>query len=127
MLAMVYIPVRNGVIATGSSRWLLTLSLVMLVLNAGANYVLGFGISLGGMTITGMETSGIALASTIVDSMLFAGFVWLFHRSGLRLSVIPVDALTASRWPVVRRRLAPAIAIGIPIGIVFFFVDSTLF
>ena len=127
MLAMVYIPVRNGVIATGSSRWFLTLSLVMLVLNAGANYVLGFGISLGGMTITGMETSGIALASTIVDSMLFAGFVWLFHRSGLRLSVIPVDALTASRWPVVRRRLAPVIAIGIPIGIVFFFVDSTLF
>ena len=74
-----------------------------------------------------MGTSGIALASTIVDSMLFAGFVWLLHRSGLRLSGIPVDALTASRWPVVRRRLAPAIAIGIPIGIVFFFVDSTLF
>ena len=62
MLAMVYIPVRNGVIATGSSRWFLTLSLVTLVLNAGASYVLGFGISLGGLTITGMGTSGIALA-----------------------------------------------------------------
>jgi len=43
MLAMIYIPVRNGVIATGSSRWFLTLSLVTLVLNAGASYVLGFG------------------------------------------------------------------------------------
>jgi len=126
MLAMIYIPVRNGLIATGSSRWFLTLSLVTLVLNAGASYVLGFGISLGGLTITGMGTSGIALASTIVDSMLFAGFVWLLHRSGFRLSAIPVDALTARRWPVVRRQLAPAMAIGIPIGIVFF-VDSTLF
>ena len=126
MLAMVYIPVRNGVIATGSSRWFLTLSLVTLVLNAGASYVLGFGISLGGLTITGMGTSGIALASTIVDSMLFAGFVWLLRRSGFRLSGIPVDALTARRWPVVLRQLAPAMAIGIPIGIVFF-VDSTLF
>ena len=75
MLAMVYIPVRNGVIATSSSRWFLTLSLVTLVLNAGASYVLGFGISFGRLTITGMGTSGIALASTIVDSMLFAGFV----------------------------------------------------
>ena len=126
MLAMVYIPVRNGVIATGSSRWFLTLSLVTLVLNAGASYVLGFGISLGGLTITGMGTSGIALASTIVDSMLFAGFVWLLRRSGFRLSGIPVDAFTARHWPVVRRQLAPAMAIGIPIGIVFF-VDSTLF
>ena len=126
MLAMVYIPVRNGVIATGSSRWFLTLSLVTLVLNAGVSYVLGFGISFGGLTITGMDTSGIALAPTIVDSMLFAGFVWLLHRSGFRLSGIPVDALTARRWPVVRRQLAPAMAIGIPIGIVFF-VDSTLF
>ena len=126
MLAMIYIPVRNGVIATGSSRWFLTLSLVTLVLNAGVSYLLGFGISLGGLTIPGMGTSGIALASTIVDSMLFAGFVWLLHRSGFRLSGIPVDALTTRRWPVVRRQLAPAMAIGIPIGIVFF-VDSTLF
>ena len=124
MLAMVYIPVRNGVIATGSSRWFLTLSLVMLILNAGTSYVLGFGISLGGLTITGMGTSGIALASTIVDSMLFAGFVWLLHHSGFRLTGILVDALTASRWPVVRCQLSPAMAIGIPIGIVFF-VDST--
>ena len=97
-----------------------------LVLNAGVSYVLGFGISLSGLTITGMGTSGIALASTIVDSMLFAGFVWLLHRSGFRLSCTPVDTLTARRWPVVRRQLAPAIAIGIPIGIVLF-VDSTLF
>ena len=101
MLAMVYIPVRNGVIATGSSRCFLTLSLVMLVLNAGANYVLGFGISLRRLTTTGMGTSSIALASTIVDSTLFAGFVWLLHRSGFRLSGRLVDALTARRWPVV--------------------------
>ncbi len=126
MLAMIYIPVRNGVIATGSSRWFLTLSLVTLVLNAGVSYLLGFGISLGGLTITGMGTSGIALASTIVDSMLFGGFVWLLHRSGFRLSGIPVDALAGRRWPVVRGQLAPIMGIGIPIGIVFF-VDSTLF
>ena len=62
MLAMVYIPVRNGVITTGSSRWFLTLSLMTLVLNAVVSYVLGFGFSLGGLTITGMGTSGIALA-----------------------------------------------------------------
>ena len=126
MLAMIYIPVRNGVIATGSSRWFMTLSLVTLVLNAGVSYVLGFGISLGGLRIAGMGTSGIALASTIVDSMLFAGFVWLLMRSGFRLSGIPTDALSGRRWPMVRRQLAPAMAIGIPIGIVFF-VDSTLF
>ena len=126
MLAMIYIPVRNGVIATGSSRWFLTLSLVTLVLNAGVSYLLGFGISIGGLTITGMGTSGIALASTIVDSMLFGGFVWLLHRSGFRLSGTPVNALTARRWPVVRGQLAPIMGIGIPIGIVFF-VDSTLF
>jgi len=126
MLAMIYIPVRNGVIATGSSRWFLTLSLVTLVLNAGVSYLLGFGISIGGLTITGMGSSGIALASTIVDSMLFGGFVWLLHRSGFRLSGTPVNALTARRWPVVRGQLAPIMGIGIPIGIVFF-VDSTLF
>ncbi len=126
MLAMIYIPVRNGVIATGSSRWFLTLSLVTLVLNAGVSYLLGFGISIGGLTITGMGTSGIALASTIVDSMLFGGFVWLLHRSGFRLSGIPVDALAGRRWPVVRGQLAPIMGIGIPIGIVFF-VDPTLF
>ena len=126
MLAMIYIPVRNGVIATGSSRWFLTLSLVTLVLNAGVSYLLGFGISLGGLTITGMGTAGIALASTIVDSMLFGGFVWLLHRSGFRLSGIPVDALARRRWPAVRGQLAPIMGIGIPIGIVFF-VDSTLF
>ncbi|GIS12867.1 MAG: hypothetical protein CM15mP115_20180 [Alphaproteobacteria bacterium] len=91
-----------------------------------SSYVLGFGISLGGLTITGMGTSGIALASTIVDSMLFAGFVWLLNRSGFRLSGIPVDALTARRRPMMRRQLSPATVIGIPIGIVFF-VDSTLF
>ena len=126
MLAMIYIPVRNGVIATGSSRWFLTLSLVTLVLNAGVSYLLGFGISLGELTITGMGTSGIALASTIVDSMLFGGFVWLLHRSGFRLSGIPVDALAGRRWPAVRGQLAPIMGIGIPIGIVFF-VDTTLF
>ena len=126
MLAMIYIPVRNGVIATGSSRWFMTFSLTTLVLNAAASYVLGFGVSLGDLTITGMGTSGIALASTIVDSMLFAGFVWLLFRSGFRLSGIPSDALSGRRWPAVRSQLAPAMAIGIPIGIVFF-VDSTLF
>ena len=126
MLAMIYIPVRNGVIATGSSRWFLTLSLATLVLNAGFSYVLGFGISLGELRMYGMGTSGIALASTIVDSMLFAGFVWLLHRSGFRLSGIPVDGPSGRRWPMVRGQLAPAMAIGVPIGIVFF-VDSTLF
>ena len=45
---MIYIPVRNGVIATGSSRWFMTLSLVTLVLNAGVSYVLGFGITSAG-------------------------------------------------------------------------------
>ena len=44
MLAMVYIPVRNGVIAAGSSRWFLTLSPVTLSLNAGTSHVLCFGI-----------------------------------------------------------------------------------
>ena len=126
MVAMVYIPVRNGIIATGSSRWFMTISLATLVLNAAVSYILGFGISLGGLTISGMGTSGIALASTLVDSMLFAGFVLLLLRSGFRLTSIPIDRLTGRRWPMIRRQLAPAMAIGIPIGIVFF-VDSTLF
>ena len=126
MLGMVYIPVRNAIIATGSSRWFMTLSLTTLVLNAAFSYLLGFGFDFGGLTFTGMGTSGIALASTIVDSMLFCGLLLLLHRSGFRLSAIPVDAASGRRWPMVRNQLAPALAIGIPIGIVFF-VDSTLF
>ena len=126
MLAMVYIAVRNGIIATGSSKWFMTLSLATLVLNAAFNYVLGFGLSMGQIQIAGMGTSGIALASSLVDTMLFFGFVWLLFRSGFRLSHIPVDRATGLRWTAVRSQLAPALAVGIPIGIVFF-VDSTLF
>ena len=75
MLAMIYIAVRNGIIATGNSRWFMTLSVATLALNAAFNYILGFGIRLGPVDIPGMGTSGIALASSLVDSMLFFGFV----------------------------------------------------
>ena len=100
MLAMVYIPVRNCVIATATSRWLLTLSLVTLVLNAGVSYVLGFGSSLSWLTITGMGTSGIALASTIVDSMLFAGFVCLPYRIGVDSTLFSSALMLAGRHVV---------------------------
>jgi len=126
MLAMIYIAVRNGIIATGNSRWFMTLSLATLALNAAFNYILGFGIRLGPVDIPGMGTSGIALASSLVDSMLFFGFVWLLYRSGFRPSHVPRDAETGRRWHVIRGQLGPVLTIGIPVGIVFF-VDTTLF
>ena len=126
MLAMIYIPVRNAIIATGNSQWFMTLSLATLILNAAFNYMLGFGVTLGAVRISGMGTSGIALASTIVDSMLFLGFVGLLIRSGYRLSHLPPEAAAGRLWPAIRPHLTPILAVGIPIGVVFF-VDTTLF
>ena len=43
MLAMIYIAVRNGIIATGNSRWFMTLSLATLALNAAGVFEVAGG------------------------------------------------------------------------------------
>ena len=123
-LSVIYIAVRNAVIATSSSHGFVTLSVVMLVLNAAFNYLLGFGFSVGDFTFAGMGISGIGLASTLVEVVLFAGFLVLLHKSGFRLS-----DLGAGNWQRVKaslRQLRESLVIGLPIGVVFF-VNSTLF
>ena len=121
---MIYIAVRNAVIATSSSHGFVTLSVVMLVLNAAFNYLLGFGFSVGDFTFAGMGISGIGLASTLIEVALFAGFLVLLHKSGFRLS-----DLGAGNWQRIKaslRQLRKSLVIGLPIGVVFF-VNSTLF
>ena len=121
---MIYIAVRNAVIATSSSHGFVTLSVVMLVLNAAFNYLLGFGFSVGDFTFAGMGISGIGLASTLIEVALFAGFLVLLHKSGFRLS-----DLGAGNWQRIKaslRQLRESLVIGLPIGVVFF-VNSTLF
>ena len=123
-LSMIYIALRNAVIATSSSHGFITLSLVALVLNAIFNYLLGFGFSVGGFTFTGMGISGIGLASSIIEVVLFTGFVALLQKSGFRLS-----DLGASGWQRIKaalQQLRESLVIGLPIGVVFF-VNSTLF
>ena len=125
MLSMLYIAVRNAVIATGNSRGFMTLSLVALGLNAVLNYLLGFGFSLGDLTFSGMGISGIGLASSLGDCVLFAGFVHLLFRNGFHHRHFPIGG-PVEAWRNLVPYLAPTLAIGIPVGIVFF-IDSTLF
>jgi len=125
MLSMLYIAVRNAVIATGNSRGFVTLSFIALGLNAVLNYLLGFGFSLGGFTFDGMGISGIGLASSLGDCILFGGFVYLLVRNGFHPRHFPISSF-ATGWRALRPYLTPTLAIGIPVGIVFF-IDTTLF
>ena len=125
MLSMLYIAVRNAVIATGNSRGFMTLSFVALGLNAVLNYLLGFGFSLDGFTFDGMGISGIGLASSLGDCVLFSGFVYLLVRNGFHPRHFPMRGIGAV-FRALRPYLAPTMAIGIPVGIVFF-IDTTLF
>ena len=125
MLSMLYIAVRNAVIATGNSRGFMTLSLVALGLNAVLNYLLGFGFKIGDIAFEGMGISGIGLASSLGDCILFAGFVNLLFRNGFHPRHFPIDGHGAT-WRTLKPYLAPTLAIGIPVGVVFF-IDTTLF
>ncbi len=113
-----YIVTRNAVIATGSSRGFMTLSLVALVLNAVANYVLGFGVNGAGISISGMGIAGIGLSSSIVELLLAGGFWLLLRRTGFRFRL--------PRWPELRPEMWQLTLLGLPIGMIFF-VDTTLF
>lgn len=124
-LSMLYIVVRNAVIATGNSRGFMTLSFIALGLNAVLNYLLSFGFDLGGLAFDGMGISGIGLASSLGDCVLFSGFVYLLFRNGFHLRHFPVDGVVDA-WRTLRPYLRPTLAIGIPVGIVFF-IDTTLF
>jgi len=123
-LSVIYIALRNAVIATSSSQGFITLSLATLVLNAIFNYLLGFGFSIGDLTFTGMGISGIGLASSIIEVVLFTGFLALLQKSGFRLS-----DLGANNWQRIKaalQQIRESLVIGLPIGVVFF-VNSTLF
>ena len=125
MLSMLYIAVWNAVIATGNSRGFMTLSFIALGLNAVLNYLLGFGFSLGSFAFDGMGISGIGLASSLGDCILFGGFVYLLVRNGFHPRHFPISGVSTG-WQALRPYLAPTLAIGIPVGIVFF-IDTTLF
>lgn len=125
MLSMLYIAVRNAVIATGNSRGFMTLSFTALGLNAVLNYILGFGFSIGDIAFDGMGISGIGLASSLGDCILFGGFVYLLYRNGFHHRHFPIIR-SDKRWRALRPYLAPTLAIGIPVGLVFF-IDTTLF
>lgn len=117
-LAFLYIAVRNAVIATGDSRGFMALSLSALVMNAGLNWILGFGLSVAGITLPALGIAGIGLASSLVEVFLLAGFALFLWRTGFR----PIR--------MTREQLRPALGeqcrLGAPIGVLFF-VDSTLF
>ena len=125
MLSMLYIAVRNAVIATGNSRGFVTLSFIALGLNAVLNYLLGFGFSLGNIAFDGMGISGIGLASSLGDCILFGGFAYLLVKNGFHPRHFPISGIGAG-WRALRPYLTPTLAIGIPVGIVFF-IDTTLF
>jgi MATE family multidrug resistance protein len=129
MLSMLYIAVRNAVIATGNSRGFMTLSFIALGLNAALNYLLGFGFSLGSFAFGGMGISGIGLASSLGDCILFGGVVYLLFKNGFHPRHFPISDMAGginAVWRALRPYLAPTLAIGIPVGIVFF-IDTTLF
>lgn len=124
-MAMIYIAVRNGVIATGNSRGFLSLSLLALALNAALNYGLGFGIDYGPISIVPMGIAGIGLSSTIVEFTLLAGFWLLLRGSGFRM-VKTIAETNTVLWAAFRAHLSKLTKLGIPIGVIFF-VDTTLF
>ena len=123
-VSVIYIALRNAVIATSSSQGFITLSIATLILNAVFNYLLGFGFSIGDVTFTGMGISGIGLASSIIEMVLLAGFLLLLHQSGFRLS--DLGAGSRQRIKAALQQLRESFVIGLPIGVVFF-VNSTLF
>ena len=123
-LSVIYIAVRNAIIAAGSGRGFVTVSVVTLLLNGALNYLLGFGFSIGGFTFDGMGISGIGLASSVIETVLFAAFLFLLRKSGFRLAHLGADIRQWLRVPL--RHLRDSLVIGLPIGVVFF-VNSTLF
>lgn len=113
-----YITIRNAIIATGDSSGFMVLSLIALALNAGLNYVLGFGIETPFGNFAGMGISGIGLSSSLIELSLCAGFAYLLLRKGIEIR-LPGRAQ-------IQNILKKLTLLGIPIGVIFF-VDSTLF
>ena len=98
-------------------------------MNAVLNYLLGFGFSFGGIAFAGMGISGIGLASSLGDCILFGGFVYLLFKNGFHPRHFPISDMGSgigAVWRALRPYLAPTLAIGIPVGILFF-IDTTLF
>lgn len=124
-MALVYIAVRNAVIATGNSRGFLTLALIALISNAGLNYALGFGLAIGAITTPAMGIAGIGLASSLVELFLLIGFLRLLRATGFRVMTTVGDS-TAKFWAGFREQLSKLARLGTPIGVIFF-VDTTLF
>ena len=126
VLSMVYIAVRNAIIATGNSRGFILLSVAGLILNGCMNYLLGFGLTIGTFSTPALGISGIGLASTIVEGMIFAGFTLLLFRRGFRLHHLsPVPGLR-NLWTAIRPYTRQTTRIGLAVALIFF-VDSTLF
>ena len=127
VLALIcYIAVRNAIIATGNSRGFILLSVAGLILNGCMNYLLGFGLTIGTFSTPAMGISGIGLASTIVEGMIFAGFTLLLFRRGFRLHHLsPVPGLR-NLWTAIRPYMRQTTRIGLAVALIFF-VDSTLF
>ena len=123
-LSVIYIAVRNAIIAAGSSRGFVTVSIITLLLNGALNYLLGFGFRFGGFSFAGMGIAGIGLASSIIETVLFAAFLFLLARTGFRLSDLGSPAGVMLRLPL--RHLRDTLVVGLPVGVVFF-VNSTLF
>ena len=132
VLSMIYIAVRNAIIATGNSRGFIELSIAGLGLNALFNYVLGFGVDFGSMSVPAMGIAGIGLASSIVETLIFLGFCVLLWKRGFRLHyLIPGPAvgrlwIIGRLWAAIRPYMQQTTRIGLAVALIFF-VDSTLF
>lgn len=124
-MAMIYIAVRNGVIATGNSRGFFSLSLMALILNIMLNYGLGFGFEYGPITLAPMGIAGIGLSSTLVELFLLLGFWMLLRRTGFRM-ILPFMQTGTALWSIFRAHLSKLTRVGAPVGVIFF-VDTTLF
>ena len=132
VLAMIYIAVRNAIIATGNSRGFIELSVAGLALNALFNYVLGFGVNFGSLSVPAMGIAGIGLASSIVETLIFLGFCVLLWKRGFRLYYFAAGAVVgrlqamSKMWAAIRPYMRQTTRIGLAVALIFF-VDSTLF
>ena len=132
VLAMIYIAVRNAIIATGNSRGFIELSIAGLALNALFNYVLGFGVNFGSLSVPAMGIAGIGLASSIVETLIFLGFCVLLWKRGFRLYYFAAGAVVgrlqavSKMWAAIRPYMRQTTRIGLAVALIFF-VDSTLF
>jgi len=117
-MAMVYIAVRNGVIATANSKGFMTISIIGLGLNAALNQLLGFGLEWGSYTTPALGIAGIGLASSLIEIFLLVGFSVLLWRRSFR----PLFSAGTG----MRDTIGQLSRLGAPIAVIFF-VDTTLF